>query len=248
MKLRYSIIPAHKKIITILIMALVLASDALSAASEDYNYGNANGLISEGRLDEAESMLSKRISSNDKDASALSLLGEVYRKKGDRNRALKYLDKAISADPKYPMSYMYRGELYFSRQKFDEAITEFNLFRDNMRPLTTSGAIKQFYIEKLHDICSICFELRKYEKARAILDEILKLSPNDQVATYNMGIYYYTYERNRPKAYSLFSKAVGIDPSTHTAAKAGYAIEFIRTNSDPRMEPDFSFIEQEFRN
>jgi len=186
--------------------------------------------------------------SAEEDASTLSSLGEACRREGDYKKALKYLDKAISIDPKYPMAYMYKGKLYFSMQKFEEVPAEFDLFRESMRPLAANDDIKQFYIESLHDICTTYFELKKYEKARAILDEILKLSPKDQVAIYNSGIYYYVYERNRSSAYSLFSKAIEIDPATHTAAKARYAIEFMRANSDPRMEPDFSFIDQEYRN
>ncbi|MCX5677847.1 MAG: tetratricopeptide repeat protein [Candidatus Omnitrophica bacterium] len=185
--------------------------------------------------------------SAEEDASTLSSLGEACRKEGDYKKALKYLDKAISIDPKYPMAYMYKGKVYFSMQKFEEVGEEFDLFRENMRPLAANDDIKQFYIESLHDICAIYFELKKYERARAILDEILKLSPKDQVAIYNSGIYYYVYERNRSSAYNLFSKAIEIDPTTHTAAKAKYAIEFMRANSDPRMEPDFSFIDQEYR-
>jgi tetratricopeptide (TPR) repeat protein len=186
--------------------------------------------------------------SAEEDASTLSSLGEASRKEGDYKKALKYLDKAISIEPKYPMSYMYKGKLYFSMQKFEEVPAEFDLFRDNMRPMAANDDIKQFYIESLHDICTIYFELKKYDKARAVLDEILKLSPKDQTAIYNSGIYYYIYERNRSSAYNLFSKAIEIDPATHTAAKARYAIEFMRSNSDPRMEPDFSFIDQEYRN
>ena len=244
----YNAMSTYQKIIMILIMSLILASGAMAAADEDHGAGNPNLLISEGKLDEAESILNERLSLNDKDAAALSSMGEVYRKKGDSKKALKYLDRAISIDPKYPMSYMYKGKLYFSMQKFEEVSRRFDLFMVNMRPLAASGPVKQFYVQKLHDICAICFEVKQYEKARAILDEILELSPGDQVAIYNIGIYYYTYERNRSRAYSSFSKAVEIDPATHTAAKARYAIEFIRTNSDPRIDPDFSFIDQEYRN
>ena len=237
----------NQKIITILITMLVLVSGATVASAEEETSGDASALISEGRLDEAESILNERLSSDDKDVYALSSLGEVYRKKGDSKKALKYLDKAISIDPKYPLSYMYKGKLYFSMQKFEEVSGEFDLFAEKMRPLMANDGIKPFYIESLHNICTIYFELKQYEKARAVLDEILKLSPGDQTAIYNSGIYYYAYERNRSKAYNLFSKAIEIDPSTRTAARAKYAIEFMRTNPDPRMAPDFSFIDQEFR-
>jgi tetratricopeptide (TPR) repeat protein len=142
----------------------------------------------------------------EEDASTLSSLGEASRKEGDYKKALKYLDKAISIDPKYPMSYMYKGKLYFSMQKFDEVPAEFDLFRDSMRSMTANDDIKQFYIASLHDICTIYFELKKYGELRTALDEILKLSPKDQTAIYNSGIYYYVYERNRSRALVFFQR------------------------------------------
>ena len=140
-----------------------------------------------------------------------------------------------------------RGKFYYSKQKFDEAVSEFDRYMERMRPLATTDATRAVYINDLHDISQICFGLKRYVAGRKFLDEILKLLPEDQTATYNLGIYYYKYERSRSMAYKFFSKAVQIDPASGTAAKAKYAIEFIRANPDPRIEPEFSFIDKEFR-
>lgn len=236
------------RITAILIIPFVLISLPLAAIAEESIYDNAQSLMDEGKFDEAEAALNKRLSSDDKDVVALSLLGEVYHRKNDRDKAIKFLDKAVSIDPKYPAAYLYRGKLYFSMQKFDEAADEFSLYIENMRPLIISSPenIDQ-YIANLHDISQISFELKRYDLLYETLSDILRLSPKDQPATYNMGIYYYIYERDRPKSYSYFTKAVELDPSTQTASKARYAIEFMRSNPDPRVEPDFSFIDKEYR-
>ena len=239
--------PIIKKIISVFIAASVFLSCAIFAYAEDYKYADAYGLVSDGKLDEAEAVLDKEIKLNGKDAAALSLLGEVYRKKRDYSKAVKFLDRAISANPKYPISYIYKGRLYFSMQKFDEVSAEFDLFVSNMKPLIEDEETKKFYIANLHDISMTYFELKKYEELRAIVEEILRLSPKDQTALYNLGVYYYIYERNRARAYSYFSKTIEIDKSTPMSAKARYAIEFMRTNPDARISPDFSFIDQEYK-
>ena len=237
-----------QKIILILAAASMATLHSLSVCAEEHKYSDAPGLVSEEKLDEAEAVLNKEISVNKKNAAALSLLGEIYRKKRDYKKAIKFLDKAISADPEYPVSYIYKGRTYFAMQKFDEVSAEFDLFIDNMKPLVTDDRTKNFYISSLHDISMIYFELKKYDELRAVVDEILRLSPKDQTALYNLGVYYYVYERKRSRAYSYFSKSIEVDGSTPTAAKARYAIEFMRINPDSRVSPDFSFIDQEYKN
>lgn len=237
-----------QKTSVILFTTFILVSCAITACAEVYDQTDAGILLSEGKISDAESVLNKKLSVNNKDVVALSLLGEVYRQKGGFSKALKYLNKAISIDPKYTDSYLYKGKLFFSMQKFDEISSQFDLYMQNMEPLVADDAKRQVYIANLHDVSVIYFGLKRYEELKAVLDRILKLSPDDQAAIYNLGIYYYTYERNRSGAYSSFSKVIAIDPATETAAKARYAIEFMRANPDPRVAPSFSFIDQEFRN
>lgn len=227
-----------------LIMPLVLPPSFANAATD---YAEAERLIAEGELDKAQAILSRGISEDDKNVAAFALLGEVYLKKGDRNKALKYLNKAISVNPEYPVSYLYLGKLYYSNQKFDEAVSEFDRYMERMRPLAGTDTNRAIYIKDLHDISQIYFGLKRYEEIRKALDEILGLSPQDQTAIYNMGIYNYVYEHNRSRAYKYFSDAVAIDPASYTAKKAKYAIEFMRANPDSRIVPEFSFIDQEYR-
>jgi hypothetical protein len=39
---------------------------------------------------------------------------------------------------------------------------------------------------------------------------------------------------------------MSINPDSDTGRAARYAIEFMRNNPDPRIVPDFSFIDQEY--
>ena len=236
-----------RKNIIILILVIALFQFFPTDARAVLNSSEVEALLSDGKLDETETILNREGGSGSKDPVVLTLLGELYRQKGDRDGAVKFLNKAVSLDPAHPMPYFYLGKALFSMQKFDEAIEDFGIFMEKMRPLLNSGANKSYYTNKLHDICQICFGLKRYEEAKIALDEILRLDPKDQGGLYNMGVYYYLYERKRPAAYQYFTKTIEVDPNTHTAAKARYAIEFMRTNPDSRIEPDLDFVNQEYR-
>jgi cytochrome c-type biogenesis protein CcmH/NrfG len=79
------------------------------------------------------------------------------------------------------------------------------------------------------------------------LDNMLRLDPKDQGTYYSMGVYYYKFEHSRSKAYQAFKKALDLDPRSSVGKAAFYAIEFMRNNPDSRVAPDFSFINQEYR-
>ena len=229
----------------IIIAALAIAFLHIISANSyaDVNYDEVENLFKQGRLDEAETLLTEEARHNSKDPVPVMLLGELYRERGDRNKAIKFLDKAVSLDPEYPMSYFYRGKVFFLMQKLDDAESNFGLYMQKMRPILSNEENRALYISRLHEISHMYFSLKMYEKSKEAMDEALRVSPKDQVALYNIGIYYYTYERKRPMAYRYLSKAVEIDPSSQAATRARYAIEFMRSNLDPRVEPDFDFLD-----
>ena len=234
----------YKILFSVLIIALLSspAAGALKTVDEDIV-----GLIEDNKLDEAESILTLKIAADRNDLPAISLLGETYRRKGERSKALKYLQEATILKPSYPDTHLYLGKLYFTLQNFDKSVEEFNAFRGLMKPFVANENDKAFYLRGLHEISILYSGFKMYDKFYDVIQEILELSPQDQTATYNMGMYYYMYERNRPKAYEYFKKTVDIKPSSEISAKAKYAIEYMRNNPDPRVEPDMSFIDQEYR-
>lgn len=236
------------KIITLICLILYLSASisstawAIKTVDEDIA-----GLIEDNKLDEAESILTLKVAADPNDLLALSLLGETYRRKGEKDKALKYLKKATTLEPLYPDAHLYLGKLYFTLQNFNKSAEEFNVFRALMRPFMASEGDKAFYLRGLHEMSVFYIGFKMYDKFYDVIKEILELAPRDQTAAYNMGMYYYISERNRSKAYEYFKMAIALDPSTGVSAKAKYAIEYMRSNSDPRMEPDMSFIDQEYR-
>lgn len=237
----------NKNSLCVTLVICVLSALAFQAQARLSDYSDVVTLLSDGRLDEAESELNKAIKNNDKDVRAMALRGEVARRKGENSKSLKFLNKAIAADPDYPEAYLYKGKTLFAMQKFDEMSAQFDMYVCRTDQNLNDGTTKRIYISNLHEICGIYFGLKMRENIKRVLDVILKLSPNDQAAIYNLGIYYYEYERDRSAAYGSFKKVIEADPDSMIASKAKYAIEFMRENPDPRVAPNFSFLDEEYR-
>lgn len=183
-----------------------------------------------------------------KDPREMIRLGIEYQDSGDKNKALRLFKNAVKIDPDYPQAHFFLGRLYVAMQKEDGAMEEFALFMEKMRNVRmTEEADNKAYIQCLHYISGICGDLKRYDEMKSAISEIIARDPKDQGAYYNLGVYYYNAEHDRPKAYQNFKKAADLDPNTSTGKGAKYAIEFMRNNPDSRVAPDLSFIEQEYR-
>ena len=192
-------------------------------------------------------MLAFNISAQD-DIEKLINEGQICLDKGDKKGAFKFFKRAAAIAPDYPQVHFFLGKTYFLMQNNDEAISEFNIYKWKVRPIAgSSQSAKEDYIKNLTSIGEICFNLKMYGDFKDATSDILKLDPNNENANYNMGVYYYVAKYNRPMAYQYFSKVAELSPSSQIAKKAKYAIEFMRNNPDPRMVPDFSFIDKEYR-
>jgi tetratricopeptide (TPR) repeat protein len=174
--------------------------------------------------------------------------GITYQDKGENKKALKYFRDAVKNEPELPQAHFFLGRLYFMMQKEDDAVDEFKSFMQKMKaPQKIMAMDAKGYIQCLNTIADICSELKRYDMMKDAITEVIALDPKDQSAYYNLGVYYYNAEHNRPKAYQNFKKAADLDPNTSIGKKAKYAIEFMRNNPDSRIAPDLSFIDQEYK-
>lgn len=185
---------------------------------------------------------------NKKDSVAMTELGKTYLEKGDRVKALNTFSRAVKIDPDYPMAHFFLGKLRYLMRDYDNAISEFNIFKEKMKPILTANKENvRTYIGCLYYMGEAYFTLERYDDSRVEIEEILKIDPKEQNAYYNLGVYYYAHEHNRSRAYNFFMKTINIAPGTDIAKNAKYAIEFIRNNPDSRIAPDFSFINKEYK-
>lgn len=208
-------------------------------------YKDISGLIKEGNDEEAEVLLKKRLSLNPADYIAITELGSIYEDRGDRKLAVKMYKSAIKAAPDYPVAHLLLGRTYFTMRKYDNAVKELRLFKEKMRLLPGMDKdTREMYINSLYYLAEVYYTLRKYRSYKAEIDEILALDPEQQDANYSLGIYYYMCEHSRSKAYNAFKKVIDIDPNTNAARAAENAIEFMRSNPDPRFSPSLAFPER----
>lgn len=231
-----------------LVIAVSVCAVNCSCGEDASVYDRAEEMASRGDYKGAEEALKIHVAANGRDYRAMAQLGAVYIEMGEKKRAAKYLNDAVKLDPDYPIAHLFLGRLYFMSQKGDEAIRQFRIFIDRMKPLVASANQNiGVYISSLHYITDVSEDLKRYDMMKAAIDEILRLNPKDQSARYNLGVYYYNGAHDRPKAYQSFKAAIDLEPASEIAKRAKYAIEFMRSNPDSRVEPDMSFIDQEYR-
>ena len=241
-----------KTLMALLSIAIIFSSGVSLMAQYDKGsiYQEVDDLLRAGKADEAEGVLKKYLSENKTDYVAITKLGLMCQNRGDKKTALRLFNDVVKMSPEYPMPYFFLGRLHFLMQDQDEAVYNLGVFREKVARLEGIGMdeeTKNIYIKDLHYVSEVYFNLKRYDDVKATIDEILKLDPKQQDAYYNLGVYYYVYEHNRSRAYRSFTRAVELGPDTETARSSKYAIEFMRTNPDPRFVPDFSFIDQEYR-
>jgi len=209
-------------------------------------YEEADRLITNGDLNKAEVILEKLLSSDPDNYVALTMLGDVYVDRRNMDKALRLYTRAIEITPDYPLSHLSLGHLKFLTRDYETAIKELNIFKDKMKTsYDIDNKSKSVYVNGLFCLSEVYFRARNYDQVRIELENILKISPKEQDAYYGLGVYYYTYEHSRQKAYNCFKKAIDIDPKSEKAKDAQYAIEFMTVNPDSRFAPDLSFIDRE---
>ncbi len=209
-------------------------------------YEDISTLVEQGRFTEAEEMCRKRISLNPSDYAAITQLGEIYWKKGDRRAAIKLFRKVVRRAPDYPTAHFYLGKAYFFERKHEKALKEFDVFKEKMDLMPEmSEETVDFYVAALHYISYMYSTLKRYGDVMKENKKILDLRPGDQTAHFNAAVCYYRYYHNLSKAYGELNKVIGIDPASDTADKARYFMDYMRSNPDSRLEEDFNFIYKE---
>ena len=98
--------------------------------------------------------------------------GVAYSKKGDYDRALTELTKAIQLNPIFAIAYNNRGDAYIGKYDYDRAIAELN------RAINLNPTLEKAYINRA---CAY-FLKANYAQARADTNTALQIDPNDQDA------------------------------------------------------------------
>lgn len=78
--------------------------------------------ISLGRTQEAETEFRAAITLDCECSPAYTNLGNIFKERGDVEKAIEYYEKAIKADPTYPNAYHNLGVLYNGLRRYDKGI------------------------------------------------------------------------------------------------------------------------------
>ncbi len=107
--------------------------------------------------------------------------GEVYREKGDLDKAMADLDQALTLDPRNANAAYNRGLAYRAKGEHDSAIQDFDL-AIKLDPKNAAT----IYNSRSH----ANYEKRDYERAIQDLNQAIRLNPRYTLAIYNRGMAY----------------------------------------------------------
>lgn len=162
--------------------------------------------------DEAADYVDKMLSRDDKYPAALNLQGVLAYKKGDKEKAQVYFQKASDADPGYGEAYTNLGVLYWSMDKNEEALQ--NLQKGFMLTPTVPDVRSLYY--------SVISSLGIFDSAEADYREASRLYPNNKDIAF-LSIDIFIQQGKFPEALIQIQDVLGsygLDDGIMTAALA----------------------------
>ena len=130
-------------------------------------------------------------------------LALTYDRKGLLDKAEHHLKEAIALKPDYSDAYNYLGVIYFRQGKVNQAITAYNKALENL--LYTKPQDAHYHLGIAY------MSLKEYQKAKAHLEEAIRLVP-DFVAAYTILGEVYEGLGQYSKARYSYEKALKINP------------------------------------
>lgn len=221
----------------------LFASDAdqpqiVSQTGDEPEQVAAAALAKAGRLDEAERML-RSIVGREPGSRVLADLGRIYLQKGDLRQALKYFDRALSADPANSGARFSRGVALMRAGRSDEAIGEYrNIIAGNpyhfeaQRNLGLALLAREDFagaagvLEKaaqlaggerkaraLHSLALAYKGLGDRDRARRSFEDVIRLRPDDMDARLGMVALEPATPEGRERAMAVLRKILELKPN-----------------------------------
>ena len=159
----------------------------------------ADILITDGKLDDALSILNEASTLDSANSAVYEKLGLFYKIQNDYDNALANYTKAVKFDPNNEKAYSGRGECYQALGNKDKARADFSQAKN----------IKASK-EKIRAARKLCEE-EKYEAAAPLASESLALNPNNAWAWVTVGNIY-NGKRDYQKGIFYYLKAIDLNP------------------------------------
>jgi tetratricopeptide (TPR) repeat protein len=161
--------------------------------------------------------IKKALETDAMNPQAYFIRGLAMLEKGDTNRAIGDLMKAVDQDQQYFDAYMTLGDLYSRRD--DPMTASYYLNAVKVKPDSK---------EALYRLGMYYQEDGQFDKAIQTYTTLQKFHPDFRNAPYNIGYIYLVYKQEFNKATGFFNEAIRIDPQYFEAwYNLGYANELM---------------------
>jgi len=186
----------------------------IDPANEDVVQSYSQAEVSLGETDQAIATWQQWLGSHPRDPRALVLLGTLSEAKGDANKAMDYYKKTLEIVPGQPMASNNLAYLMVENgQNVDAALTLAQTARRSMPDSpSTADTLAWVYYHK-----------GTYSSARDLLEDALKVDPNNASMHYHLGMVYGKLG-NKTDAQTQLKKAASLAPNTQTAKDANAAL------------------------
>jgi len=196
-----------------------------------------------GYYQDAEKGFKAALEEDPTDHIALIRLGQTYWKLDARQAATKLFEKAVEDTPDYPLGHFFLGRSYFFQKKDDEAMAELEVFKDSVEGMSEiEEGVVEHYIFALHSLCRKYADIKRFDIMARQYEKIIALRPNDQIAHYNLAVWFLNYYNNPSRALSELEKVIEAGPETPYAASARRFLREIKAEPDTAFIRDFKFV------
>ena len=174
--------------------------DALAGLGDDSasrHFWQGRIFHSESKWDEAVSAFSKAINRKSEWSLAYQWRGATYREMGDLEAALEDYDRVIELQPE---SYWYnrRGLVHEENKQFDKAVADY----------TRAIELNPRWAVAYNNRGFARMNLKQWEKAKKDFETAIRLDPSAPTPYVNLAGTYWTYKKDRKRAYANLQKAL----------------------------------------
>lgn len=172
-------------------------------------------------LDKAQINCNKALTADPKLAEGHTCLGNVYRSRGQYDRALQEIQQAVALDPNDAVAILALGDTYDKLHNFSDAEATFK----------RAIALSPNYWATYNWTGNFYFGHARYANAEANFQKAIGLNPGNHVALYNLGAMY-LLEGRYQEAIDATQRSISLMPTMDAYSNLGTAFFYQRRYSD----------------
>lgn len=164
-------------------------------------YQRAQSYEEDGNLDALEKVIKELERDESENTHILSLCAEWYNKIGNKNEALRVIEKVLKIDENFAQGWFYLG--FLNEEKDKDTSIKYYKKAISLEP-------KHFLAR--YNLSRIYLIQEKYREAEEEMLNVLKISPENAYILNNLGYLYYKRDKDCKKAITFIEKAYKLKP------------------------------------